>query len=136
MQRCTCIILQCTYCIVYMYFKCKYTFYLCHFHYVQSLEPCSENFPIENYTINVNNSRGFPLPPSTLPPPGNIISMEINDRNIPLLQRDMVYSLSIIACSNFSCKQSKSVLFCKCNSHICIIIYTHNLKYLLLRAYA
>ena len=83
--------------------------------YIQTLRSCSENFPIEDYTININNSRGFTVPSSTLPPPGNTLTVKISDRDIPQLQRDMVYSLTVTACSNFTCKQSDSIPFCECN---------------------
>ena len=88
----------------YVYPKCACV-------YTQTLRSCSEKFPIRDYTVNVNNSNGFLLPTSILP--GNTVTRRISNMDISQLQRDMMYSLNVTACSNFSCKQSNSILFCK-----------------------
>ena len=87
--------------------------YVLHYncHYLQTLKSCSENFPIQNYTININNSREFPLQPSSLPPPGITVTRQLNDRDIPELLPDVIYSLSVTACSDFTCKESNSTQF-------------------------
>ena len=95
--------------------------------YMQTLRSCSEKFPIRDYTVNVNNSMGFLLPTSI---PGNTVTRKISNMDISQLQRDMMYSLNVTACSNFSCKQSNSIPFCK---YILFIqtMYMYVYKYIL-----
>ena len=82
---------------------------------LQTLKSCSENFPIQNYTIRVSNlTSEFTIPSISLPLPGGEVSLQLNNTVLPDLKTDMVYSVSVNVCSDFSCKESEPVTLCEC----------------------
>ena len=88
---------------------------VCVLRYMQTLKSCSENFPIQNYTVRVVNlTSEFIIPSFSLPLPGNEVSLQLNNTVLPDLTTDVVYSVCVDVCSDFSCKPSEPVMLCEC----------------------
>ena len=73
---------------------------------MQASDICQRNFPIRNYTVVVDGVTG---PTIMAVPTTSMVTGTITSSDIPFLVSDRMFQLSIMACSDITCRESVSV---------------------------
>ena len=85
---------------------------------LKALNSCSINFPVINYIISIA-SQSVTVPALTATTVGDRITVSLSQSNITSLTSDAMHSVSVTACSEVSCSESKTKPFCKSLSFMC-----------------
>ena len=67
----------------------------------QPVQPCSVNFPLHNYTINIDGSVALVLTPDRV-----VAGVPLTGLQLAGLAQDNSFSVTVMACNNVTCRTS------------------------------